>query len=117
MAALQNSDRTNNTPGAGEGPAGTNLDAVARLLVVVVHHTDPLARLGEWLRDAGLELEERHLSSGDELPVTLWRKPPTAAVAPPPICTFSTSWAAMPAIWATTGLLMEVLPRSRCGFA
>jgi len=45
-----------------------NLDAVNRLLVVVVHHTDPPARLGEWLRAAGMELDERHLSSGDALP-------------------------------------------------
>jgi GMP synthase-like glutamine amidotransferase len=41
---------------------------VNRLLVVVVHHTDPAARLGDWLRDAGMELDERHLSAGDELP-------------------------------------------------
>jgi GMP synthase (glutamine-hydrolysing) len=44
---------------------------VARLLVVVVHETDPLARLGDWLRDAGLELEERHLGTGDLLPADL----------------------------------------------
>jgi GMP synthase-like glutamine amidotransferase len=44
---------------------------VNRLLVVVVHHTDPPARLGEWLRDAGMELDERHLSRGDELPASL----------------------------------------------
>src|ERR671917_1123819 len=49
----------------------------------------------------------------DELvPVTLCRNPPTAAVVPPPICTFSTSWAAMPATWETTASLMVVLPRS-----
>jgi GMP synthase (glutamine-hydrolysing) len=41
---------------------------VARLLVVVPHHTDPPARLGQWLRAAGLELDERHLSAGDPLP-------------------------------------------------
>ena len=40
----------------------------ARLLVVVVHETDPPARLGAWLRDAGAELDERHLGSGDVLP-------------------------------------------------
>jgi GMP synthase (glutamine-hydrolysing) len=40
---------------------------VTRLLVVVVHHTDPLARLGTWLVDAGVELDERHVYSGDEL--------------------------------------------------
>ena len=44
---------------------------MARLLVVVVHHTDPSARLGEWLREAGLELDERDLGAGDELPGTL----------------------------------------------
>lgn len=42
-----------------------------RLLVAVVHETDPLARLGSWLRDAGMELDERHLGTGDELPATL----------------------------------------------
>ena len=40
----------------------------ARLLVVVPSDTDPPARLGEWLRAAGLELDERHLSTGDALP-------------------------------------------------
>jgi GMP synthase (glutamine-hydrolysing) len=44
---------------------------VNRLLVVVVHETDPPARLGQWLRDAGLDLDERHLGTGDELPTTL----------------------------------------------
>ena len=42
-----------------------------RLLVAVVHETDPLARLGTWLRDAGMELDERHLELGEELPTTL----------------------------------------------
>ena len=41
---------------------------MARLLVLVVHPTDPLARLGEWLREAGAELDERRLASGDVLP-------------------------------------------------
>jgi GMP synthase-like glutamine amidotransferase len=41
---------------------------VARLLVVVPSETDPPARLGDWLRDAGLELDERHLLAGDDLP-------------------------------------------------
>lgn len=41
---------------------------MTRLLVVVVHPTDPLARLGDWLRDAGAQLDERHLASGEELP-------------------------------------------------
>ena len=50
---------------------GTNLDGVTRLLVVVVHETDPVARLGGWLRDAGAELDERHLGTADELPATL----------------------------------------------
>jgi GMP synthase-like glutamine amidotransferase len=44
---------------------------VARLLVVVVHETDPPARLGDWLREAGLDLDERHLETGDLLPETL----------------------------------------------
>src|SRR3954453_18460063 len=50
---------------------GTSLGGVNRLLVVVVHHTDPPARLGQWLADAGMELDERHLSAGDQLPRTL----------------------------------------------
>jgi GMP synthase (glutamine-hydrolysing) len=44
---------------------------VARLLVVVPSRTDPPARLGEWLRAAGLELDERYVRAGeggDELP-------------------------------------------------
>ena len=41
-----------------------------RLLVVVVHETDPAARLGDWLRTAGAELDERHLGTGDALPDT-----------------------------------------------
>jgi GMP synthase-like glutamine amidotransferase len=44
---------------------------VARLLVVVPSDTDPPTRLGEWLRDAGLELDERRLSAGDPLPADL----------------------------------------------
>jgi GMP synthase-like glutamine amidotransferase len=40
----------------------------ARLLVVVPDESDPPARLGEWLRAAGLELDERHLGTGDPLP-------------------------------------------------
>jgi GMP synthase (glutamine-hydrolysing) len=53
------------------GTATTTLGGVPRLLVVVPHETDPPARLGEWLRQAGLELDERHLGLGDELPPTL----------------------------------------------
>jgi GMP synthase-like glutamine amidotransferase len=41
---------------------------VNRLLVVVVHPTDPPARLGTWLADAGMELDERHVHAADELP-------------------------------------------------
>jgi GMP synthase (glutamine-hydrolysing) len=41
---------------------------VARLLVVVPSESDPPARLGEWLRAAGLNLDERHLGAADELP-------------------------------------------------
>jgi GMP synthase (glutamine-hydrolysing) len=44
---------------------------VTRLLVVVVHETDPAARLGDWLRAAGAELDERHLGTGDVLPDTV----------------------------------------------
>ena len=44
---------------------------MARLLVVVPSDTDPPARLGAWLRDAGLELDERHCDAGDELPAGL----------------------------------------------
>jgi GMP synthase-like glutamine amidotransferase len=44
---------------------------VTRLLVVVPSDTDPPARLGEWLRDAGLELDERRFSTGDPLPADL----------------------------------------------
>jgi GMP synthase (glutamine-hydrolysing) len=44
---------------------------VNRLLVVEVHASDPVARLGEWLRDADMELDERRLGAGDELPATL----------------------------------------------
>jgi GMP synthase-like glutamine amidotransferase len=43
----------------------------ARLLVVVPDESDPPARLGEWLREAGLELDERHLGTGDALPEDL----------------------------------------------
>ena len=42
-----------------------------RLLVVVVHETDPLARLGDWLREAGCELDERHQGLGEPLPDSL----------------------------------------------
>jgi GMP synthase (glutamine-hydrolysing) len=44
---------------------------VARLLVVVPSDTDPPTRLGQWLREAGLELDERRLSVGDPLPADL----------------------------------------------
>jgi GMP synthase (glutamine-hydrolysing) len=44
---------------------------VARLLVVIPSETDPPARLGAWLRDAGLELDERHVRAGDVLPEDL----------------------------------------------
>ena len=46
-------------------------DRPARLLVVVPSETAPPARLGEWLRAAGLELDERHLDAGDEIPADL----------------------------------------------
>ena len=43
----------------------------ARLLVVVPSDTDPPARLGKWLHDAGLELDVRRLDAGDALPADL----------------------------------------------
>jgi GMP synthase (glutamine-hydrolysing) len=43
----------------------------ARLLAVVPDESDPPARLGDWLREAGLELDERYLGKGDPLPETL----------------------------------------------
>ncbi|MGY1773096.1 type 1 glutamine amidotransferase [Blastococcus sp. SYSU D00813] len=46
-------------------------DRPARLLVVVPSPTDPPARLGEWLREAGLELDERSVREGDGLPADL----------------------------------------------
>src|SRR3954449_6600367 len=49
------------------GRRRTSLDGVSRLLVVVVHDSDPPARLGQWLRDAGMELDERNVAAGDEL--------------------------------------------------
>ncbi|RBY85474.1 type 1 glutamine amidotransferase [Blastococcus sp. TF02A-30] len=42
-----------------------------RLLVVVPSETDPPARLGEWLSAAGLELDERRLGLGEQLPQNL----------------------------------------------
>ncbi|MFQ1000939.1 type 1 glutamine amidotransferase [Modestobacter sp. SSW1-42] len=44
---------------------------MARLLVVVPSDTDPPTRLGEWLTEAGLELDERRLSTGQPLPADL----------------------------------------------
>ena len=44
---------------------------MTRLLVVVVHETDPPARLGDWLREAGMELDERHQGLGEPLPDSL----------------------------------------------
>jgi GMP synthase (glutamine-hydrolysing) len=48
-----------------------NLVRVACLLVVVPSETDPPARLGRWLAEAGLTLDERHLGLGEALPGTL----------------------------------------------
>ena len=45
--------------------------APPRLLAVVPDESDPPARLGDWLREAGLELDERHLGTGDPLPENL----------------------------------------------
>jgi GMP synthase-like glutamine amidotransferase len=44
---------------------------VARLLVVVPSETDPPARLGGWLAEAGLTLDERRLGLGHALPGAL----------------------------------------------
>lgn len=41
------------------------------LLVLQLDASDPPGRLGEWLRDAGVELDVRALDAGDELPETL----------------------------------------------
>ena len=45
--------------------------ALAPLLVVQLDPSDPPARLGEWLRAAGLDLDVRALDAGDELPADL----------------------------------------------
>jgi GMP synthase-like glutamine amidotransferase len=42
-----------------------------RLLVVQLDASDPAGRLGDWLRDAGLELDVRALDAGDQLPDSL----------------------------------------------
>lgn len=47
------------------------LTSVARLLVVVPSETDPPARLGTWLEQAGLDLDVRRLGAGDQLPPDL----------------------------------------------
>jgi len=44
---------------------------LAPLLVVQLDRSDPPARLGEWLRAAGLELDVRALNAGGELPADL----------------------------------------------
>jgi len=41
------------------------------VLVVQLDASDPPARLGDWLRTAGLELDVRALDAGDELPADL----------------------------------------------
>src|SRR4051812_4418763 len=56
---------------SAERGAGTNLHVVTRVLVVVPSDTDPPTRLGTWLRDAGLELDERRLSTSEPLPEDL----------------------------------------------
>lgn len=45
--------------------------AAARVLVVQLDPTDPPARLGDWLREAGLDLDVRALDAGDSLPADL----------------------------------------------
>jgi GMP synthase (glutamine-hydrolysing) len=49
----------------------TTLAGVARLLVAVPSRSDPPGPLGDWLRDAGLELDERRLRAGETLPPDL----------------------------------------------
>src|SRR5690242_19196725 len=45
--------------------------AATRILVVENDSTAPLARLGDWLTDAGAELELRRAQEGDPLPAGL----------------------------------------------
>src|SRR5579875_3236310 len=42
-----------------------------RLLVVQLDPTDPVGRLGEWLTEAGLDLDVRALDAGEALPADL----------------------------------------------
>ena len=64
--------RTDEDGGAAD--LGTVADVPsARLLAVQLDPTDPPARLGEWLTEAGLELDLRALDAGDELPADLAR--------------------------------------------
>jgi GMP synthase (glutamine-hydrolysing) len=56
---------------AGRGRGTSLIGVTARLLVVVPDESDPPARLGDWLREAGMELDERHLGTGDVLPADL----------------------------------------------
>lgn len=68
MASSQGPGPSLRVPGGDEV---LTLGDVNRLLVVVPSETDPPARLGAWLQAAGLELDERHIRAGDELPQTL----------------------------------------------
>ena len=65
---LQDPGSANNARGAAQVEAPTRLGGVVRILVVVPSDTDPPANLGRWLRDAGLELDERRCDAGDPLP-------------------------------------------------
>lgn len=49
----------------------TMVDPPVQLLVVQHQETCPPARAGDWLREAGVELDTRHPYAGDELPVDL----------------------------------------------
>lgn len=60
-------------PERGGTCGAANLDRVASLLVVVPSETDPPARLGRWLAEAGLTLDERRLGRGEALPASLER--------------------------------------------
>ena len=49
-------------------PTGRSPGVTAPLLVLQLDASDPVGRLGDWLRDAGLELDVRALNAGDPCP-------------------------------------------------
>jgi hypothetical protein len=70
---------------------------------------DPLSVVRTWLTT---RLSGPLGEAPDTAPGILSRPPPIARAVPPPVCTPSTSWAAMPTILATTASPMVVAPRS-----